>query len=191
MKTRLPFAGPLLLLFCFANAGAVAAAELQIPEQFDVLVVNGEEASSSFSRTKILSLPAGRNVVIVEYDQIFDADFGDSHDRIRSAPFALVFTAAETDRLRVTAAQPKSGADARLYAKKPAVQLLNDAGKAVAMEQLPVTELAGALVINSPPAPVATSQTIIAPADALQMLSYWWQQATPEQRAAFLQEITP
>ncbi|NQD38466.1 DUF2057 domain-containing protein [Permianibacter sp. IMCC34836] len=200
-----------LLLAAWLHPGLALAGELQVPEQFDVLMVNGKEFPATLSRTKTVALSTGRNVVIIEFDKIYDADYGDSHDRVHSAPFALVFNAAATDQLQLFGPELNSGADAKRYVKAPTVQLLTAGNQPVALQQLPVTELNGLLVADNrvenkaeqgaattiTAAPVmasdlagpVASKTAAAP-DALQMLSYWWQQASAEQRAEFLRQIT-
>lgn len=202
---------PLLL------ATGLQAAELRVPEPFDVLIVNGEEYSAGLKSQKTVVLKTGRNIVILEYDQIFDADYGDSHDRIKSAPVALVFEAAADSVLSLVDPKLQSNTEARRYAKAPQLQLRDQLQQPVASQLLPVREINGLLLadggndgnrsINANqagasttsagnPAPTATpstapQSTTSQPApDALQMLNYWWQQATPAQRAAFLQAIT-
>jgi uncharacterized protein len=211
MKTSVQILGMLLALL-FAQA---QAAELRVPEAFDVLIVNGSEYGASLKSNKTVALISGRNVVIVEYDQIFDAEFGDSHDRIRSAPIALVFEASSDAVLTLVDPKLKSNAEARQYAKAPTLQLRDAKQDPVTAQQLPVREINGMMFADNgstpaiasvmpaipaiPAAPAAGTQAnttqnavpVAAPApDALQMLSYWWQQASPEQRAAFLQRIT-
>lgn len=195
--------------------GVTMAAELLVPEQFDVLMVNGKEYPATLSRTKTLTLNAGRNVVIIEFDQIYDADFGDSHDRVRSAPFALVFSVAGTDQLQLTGPELTNGADAKRYANAPTVQLVNGQTQTIAVQQLPVSDVNGLLIADNtgssqvpPPPPMllsdvaggkphvapspgaAPTATAVTAPDALQMLRHWWHQATPEQRAEFLRAIT-
>lgn len=221
----------LFLLVASLLLAPAQAAELKVPEPFDVLSVNGADYSAILQTEKTLTLQPGRNVIILEYDQIFDADFGDSHDRIRSAPFALVFDLGTHKELRIVDPKLESGTEARRYASAPKVQLQDQNHQPVANQLLSVRELDGVLLVNNPTsastvttqaaspqtttaavAPVsatasvaatpAVSATQTAPAkpapatdapanapDALNMLNFWWQQATPEQRAAFLQNI--
>lgn len=183
------------------------AAELVIPEPFDVLQVNDTPFGATLQREKRLTLAPGRHVIVLEYDQIFDADFGDSHDRIESKPFALVLTIAEESVLTVQDPQLRSGDEARRYANAPTLRVFDQARRELAVQVLPVQAVGDAFVTPAaaaptPPAAVAaapsaapaTASTPAKPAsaisnDPLQQLQYWWQQATPEQRAAFLQQI--
>lgn len=183
------------------------AAELVIPEPFDVLQVNDAPFGATLQREKRLTLAPGRHVIVLEYDQIFDADFGDSHDRIESKPFALVLTVAEESVLTVQDPQLRSGDEARRYANAPTLRVFDQARRELAVQVLPVQAVGDAFVTPAaaaptPPAAVAaapsaapaTASTPAKPAsaisnDPLQQLQYWWQQATPEQRAAFLQQI--
>lgn len=208
---------PAVLLLPLLLLARAQAAELRVPEPFDVLIVNGEEYSSGLKSQKTVALKVGRNVVILEYDQIFDADYGDSHDRIKSAPVALVFEVTADAVLSLVDPKLQSNTEARRYAKAPQLQLRDQQQQPVASQLLPVREINGLLLADggnegnrsvsgtsatvtaataAPAVVQSTTQstaqaTAAQPApDALQMLSYWWQQATPAQRAAFLQAIT-
>lgn len=190
------------------------AAELVIPEPFDVLQVNDAAFGATLQREKRLTLAPGRHVIVLEYDQIFDADFGDSHDRIESKPFALVLTVADESVLTVQDPQLRSGDEARRYAKAPSLRVFDQAKREHTVQLLPVQAVGDAFVTPSaavPTPPVAASAPAVAPVaapsptaaiapqaaqpapsasnDPLQQLQYWWQRATPEQRAAFLQQI--
>lgn len=193
----------------------VDAAELVVPEPFDVLSVNGKEFGNRLQSIKRLPLQVGRNVVVLEYDQIFDARFGDSHDRIQSAPFTLVFDADENATLTLADPGLTDADNARAYAKQPALQLRDQqqrevvhvlqadnvgtvtlaptVASAAAEPAAPASTAkpAPALPLPAMTAPVPDTKAAAMPAtpDALKMLSYWWQQASPEQRAAFLQQI--
>jgi uncharacterized protein len=204
------------------------AAELQVPEPFDVLSVNGKESSSSLQRKKVLPLQVGRNVIVIEYDQLFDAVYGDSHDRIQSKPFALIFDAQADDRLTLVEPQFDSGTEAGVWAVAPAITVQNANKQAIKVDTVPVQKIAGewllpgasvaaltgstatikpALSATTPAAQASNSSAVpatpaalaaathsgastVAPPDTLQMLYYFWQQATPEQRAQFLQSVS-
>ena len=189
------------------------AAELVVPEAFDVLQVNDAPFGASLQREKRLTLAPGRHVIVLEYDQIFDADFGDSHDRISSKPFALVLTVTDESVLTVQDPKLTSGADARRYAKAPTLRVFDATNREFPVQVQSVQSVGDVFVTPTAaatPAPVAaisaTPATLTTPAmpatpvtaekgtppastDPLQQLQYWWQQATPEQRAAFLQQI--
>ena len=189
------------------------AAELVVPEAFDVLQVNDAPFGASLQREKRLTLAPGRHVIVLEYDQIFDADFGDSHDRISSKPFALVLTVTDESVLTVQDPKLTSGTDARRYAKAPTLRVFDATNREFPVQVQSVQSVGDVFVTPTAaatPAPVAaisaTPATLTTPAmpatpvtaekgtppastDPLQQLQYWWQQATPEQRAAFLQQI--
>ncbi|HEX4910550.1 MAG TPA: DUF2057 family protein [Permianibacter sp.] len=192
------------------------AAELVVPEAFDVLQVNDAPFGASLQREKRLTLAPGRHVIVLEYDQIFDGDFGDSHDRIRSKPFALVLTVTNEAVLTVQNPNLTNGTEARRYAKAPTLRVFDAANRELPIQVQSVqsvgegfvtpttaaTPAPATLATPTPTAIPATPVTASAPApataekstspastDPLQQLQYWWQQATPEQRAAFLQQI--
>ncbi len=219
----------LQLLICLL-ATPLGAAELQVPEPFDVLAANGKEISSSLQRKKVLPLQPGRNVIVLEYDQLFDAVYGDSHDRIQSKPFALIFDANTDDRLTLIDPAFESGTAAAAWAVAPTVTVHNASKQAITVTAVPVQKIAGEWLLpgasvaaltgttaavkpalssatlpaaaTPAAAPVAATtasattpltaapHTAISTPDTLQMLHYFWQQATPEQRAQFLQTVT-
>lgn len=153
--------------------GITNAAELLVPEQFDVLHVNGLPQATSFQRDKVVKLNVGRNDIEMEFNQIYDAEYGDSHDRIRSAPFIVVITvAAENEQWQVQAESPATRREAIRYSKNPVYRLQKIAsdGASHNAEVKPVAE--------------KTDQN-----DALTQLQFWWSQASVEQRQAFLQTI--
>lgn len=159
-----------LLFLFFVITGQ--AAELRVPEQFDLLRVNGQEYKTYFQRTKMLALRLGRNEIEMEFNQIYDAENGDSHDRIRSQPFmVLIEVTADSEVWQLQAQLPETRADALRYSKNPTYQLQKNGM---------------AIVISG------TTETVDAKTtaeDALTMLNLWWAKASVEQRQAFLKEV--
>ncbi len=203
----------MLLLALFSLP--LTAAELLVPEPFNVLAVNGKEGFSSMQRLKRVPLQTGSNVIVLEFDQLFDASYGDSHDRIRSKPFALSLVAQAGDQLTLDDPKLQTGDEARRWVATPALRVQHGNGQAVKTEVLSVEKIAGEWLLpgaslaalskpsqNAPTAAPATAATVaattagniqaapVATPDTLQMLHYFWQQATPEQRAQFLQTVS-
>lgn len=198
------------LLMMGSLANTVMAAQLIVPEAYDVLSVNGVEQGMSLMRKKEIALQPGQNVIVLEYDEIFDSEINDSHDSIRSQPYALVFTISANQDLRLHSPGIKSREQAESYAKAPTFRVETLSGPRVEYQAFPAKDLS--LAINQPPTTVAppvttpppgktprmpyvtepsSNNTATPPAqpDALQMLQFWWSQATPEQRQQFLQQI--
>ncbi len=236
LPNRLSPSLTLRLLASVLSAGLLLpaqAAELRVPEAFDVLQINGREFSLSLQREKKIPLQAGINEVTLEYDQIFDRPGSESHDRFVSAPITLRFVSDGTQDLRVQARVPERHEDAAAFARAPQLQLQTLSGTPVSLlAAVPVaapapsgsTVTTPTLIAPAMANPIATTQnpavpveavpaeaipvkavtvtgTTLAPAsaqvniapiaapDALQMLNFWWQQATPAQRQAFLQQL--
>lgn len=159
------------VFFFFSIAGQ--AAELQVPEQFDLLRVNGQEYKTYFQRTKTVALHLGRNEIEMEFNQLYDAEHGDSHDRIRSKPFTVsVEVENDSDVWQLHAAPPESRADALSYSKNP-TYLLQKNGRPLPINKV-TTETTVSLSTNE---------------DAFAMLNLWWAKASVEQRQAFLKEV--
>ncbi len=173
-------------LFC---STLLSAAELVVPEQFDLVRVNGEEEKTYFQRIKKVPLQLGKNTIELEFNQIYDAEFGDSHDRIRSKPFTVVVeVSTEQEVWTLLADLPKTRREAVVYAKRPIYTLQNQLGERHTVTLTPQRPLP--LLSQIPPAPTEKpSITTPPPVDVLQMLNYWWQLATPEQKQAFLDSI--
>ena len=197
----------LLVMGLLANT--VMAAQLIVPEAFDVLSVNGVEQGMSLMRKKAIALQPGQNVIVLEYDEIFDSEINDSHDSIRSQPYALVFTIGANQDLRLHSPGIKSREQAESYAKAPTFRVETLSGPRVEYQAFPAKDLSLATsqplttvappVTTPPPGKTprmpyvteSSSNSTNNPAqpDALQLLQFWWSQATPEQRQQFLQQI--
>ena len=190
------------------------AATLTVPEAFDVLSVNGvEQAAFSLAKEKRLALQVGRNVVVLEYDEIFDSQLNDSHESVRSQAYALIFEISDESELILHSPDVTDLASAKQYAKHPKFDVVNAQQKKIFLTTIPAKDLTFATVVNAKTtgtenmpqqesgtlpkkvtprmpfeeAPSARPQT--AQPDALNMLRYWWEVASAQERNAFLQEI--
>jgi uncharacterized protein YccT (UPF0319 family) len=187
------------ILLLILLGAAAAAAELEIPEAYDLISVNGEEKSGlNLLKTKTVPLNAGRNVIVLEYDELYDSDYGDAFDHVKSQPWALILEADPKQDYRLQSPALDDKHAAQRYAKNPVFTMHDAAARPVAITAVPARELAPA---SAAPATVA-SQSSAAPAtpgektgaatktpDPLAMLQYWWAQASAEQRAAFRQQL--
>lgn len=184
---------------------------LTIPEDFNVLYVDGQKTQSSFFSPggATLKLAQGEHRVVMIYDQFFES--GDDTNRIKSAPFMLSFMIEKAVDVELQFTAPKTLDAAREFAKSPQVELQITSSKSVLPIQITLdidkdwylASYAKAPVqplppVQPSPAPVVQVSFSANPApaekagkqsNALQQLQYWWQQADDSQREEFLQGI--
>lgn len=197
----------LALILVKANAGSIT-----FPENYEVIKVNGKTYSQSFfaSESKV-ELASERNVILYRYNELFeDADF--DHVNIKSEPYVLLI-ADSKDTFIVTPPAIKDISQARIYGEKPLLKInnseqqlvkhqivsLNDyekkqfaQSKVEIVEQHQDKENAVNLVAKANS--TASKDQEIAKAKletsrAFDMLNYWWQQASEQEKQAFIRQI--
>ncbi|MBQ4813864.1 DUF2057 domain-containing protein [Pseudoalteromonas luteoviolacea] len=183
--------GVLVALF----SGISVSGEVNFPEELLPLQVNDTEIEHSFfNKVRTLDLPAGVHRIKVKYSDLFELDY-DEHEVVDSAPFWVEVELRDGDyQVRFEAIEDVE--QARRFAKSPSIWLQAKQGEKVSAKR--VTQQ-----LSKPAAPikvaVAHHPEVSMPSlseaptagrpDAAAMLMFWWQQASPEQRAAFLATI--
>ena len=106
------------------NKPAKAIAKLMIPEDFDVLYVDGEKFPKKVfvSGDTTLSLTPGEHHVVIQYNRIFEQ--GDAIDGVKSEPLMLTTTLAANVQYHLQYPPLKTVKDAKVFAKDPQVTLL-------------------------------------------------------------------
>ncbi|TQF72464.1 DUF2057 domain-containing protein [Pseudoalteromonas luteoviolacea] len=183
--------GVLVALF----SGISVSGEVNFPEELLPLQVNDKEIEHSFfNKVRTLDLPAGTHRIKVKYSDLFELDY-DEHEVVDSDPFWVEVELQDEDyQVRFEAIDDVE--QARLFAKSPTIWFQAEQGQAVSTKPVtqqtskPITPVKVAVthntaspVTSSKPAPTAGQP------DAVAMLEFWWQQASPQQRAAFLEAI--
>ncbi|MCF2859681.1 DUF2057 domain-containing protein [Pseudoalteromonas sp. SMS1] len=183
--------GVLVALF----SGISVSGEVNFPEELLPLQVNDKEIEHSFfNKVRTLDLPAGTHRIKVKYSDLFELDY-DEHEVVDSAPFWVEVTLhAEDYQVRFEAIDDVE--HARRFAKSPTIWFEARQGEAVNATRLKEHAVKPAalmkVAISTPP---VGSMNDVKPAptagkpDAMAMLEFWWQQASPAQRAAFLASI--
>ncbi|KZW99991.1 hypothetical protein JL49_14010 [Pseudoalteromonas luteoviolacea] len=183
--------GVLLALF----SGISVSGEVKFPEELLPLQVNNTEIEHSFfNKVRTLELPTGVHRIKVKYSDLFELDY-DEHEVVDSAPFWVEVELGEGD-YQVRFEEIEDVEQARRFAKSPSIWLQAKLGETVSAKSViqrasqPVAPIKVAVAQNSV---IPTTSQSTAPAagrpDAAAMLEFWWQQASPEQRAAFLATI--
>ncbi|MBQ4839660.1 DUF2057 domain-containing protein [Pseudoalteromonas luteoviolacea] len=183
-------------IFIALYSGISVAGEVNFPEELLPLQVNEREIEHSFfNKVRTLELPAGVHRIKVKYSDLFELDY-DEHEVVDSKPFWVEVDIKEGD-YQVRFKSIETVEQARAFAKSPAIWLQAKQGNKVSASRVseatksvaaPVhvsvpNNTSAAKIDNDKPAPSAGKP------DAVSMLEFWWQQATPEQRAAFLASI--
>ncbi|MBS3797109.1 DUF2057 domain-containing protein [Pseudoalteromonas sp. BDTF-M6] len=195
-----------LLLTPSAYAETVSFASEIIPLQ-----VNDKTISHSiFNTVDELELAPGNYRLKLKYSDLYESGF-DDHEVIESEPFWVTLEVAAGQDYEVIFDRADTVAAAKLYAQSPIVRLRAEgqqlevpmpkaAAPSVVAPSVAAPALAAPTLIpaNIAPAPAVSTKSASAVAPASQaggnvsaaaMLEFWWQQATPAQRQAFLQKV--
>ncbi len=156
-----------------------------IPAEYNLLYIDGEKYSS-MSDGAVLELLPGKHQLVVEYDVFWDGT-ADNYDRVVSQPVMLSFKTLPGRRYRLKFKSPEDLKRARLYAKKPKLELMDLVSQqnvaVVHKYRLADKGYVAAFVADNPMAGENSK------ANVTKMLEYWWQQADYEQQQFFLSWI--
>lgn len=179
---------------------SVFAAVLKAPDELVFLAVNDQQVEKSwFSSANEVTLSLGKNVVKLKYLDLFEVDY-DQHEIVESEPFWLEINVIDADKpLKIMFNKPDSVAAAKAFVSAPTKQLTLDGGHqqqnifASKPHQI-VNKIdsnhSAAEQVNQPlPLHVKASTQQGSEPNALNMLEFWWQQASIEQQKAFLNQI--
>ncbi|MEI5639915.1 MULTISPECIES: DUF2057 domain-containing protein [unclassified Pseudoalteromonas] len=182
---------------------AAHAAQLNFPEEIIPLQVGEKTIEHSFfSKVREVQLEPGQYQVKMRYSDLYEVGY-DDHEIIESEPFWATVTISQQGQYHIEFNRPNNVVAAKTFAEQPLIQL-----------QAPDESLATSLVVSKTAPQMSNTQPTTSPATAAQlttmasepsqsmpaaptaahpdvvaMLQYWWQQATPAQRKAFLAAI--
>lgn len=195
------------ILLLIALVPAAHAAKLNFPEEIIPLQVGEKTIEHSFfSKVREVQLEPGQYQLKMRYSDLYEVGY-DDHEIIESEPFWATVKITQQGQYHIEFNRPKNVVAAKTFAEQPLIQL-----------QAPDESLATSLVVSKTAPQLATnnaqptssqasaaqstagasssSQSMSMPAppaaahpDVVAMLQYWWQQATPAQRKAFLAAI--
>ncbi len=191
-----------------------AEALLKIANAFNIKAVNGTLYSSGFiNQDRSLKLNAGLNLIVIEYEEVFDSDYDDSFEIVKSSPFLLKIYLENNQQYQQRFLKPSDVKAAKRYSLNPIFDIITVAGKkqsqqsvkfeldALASDQtsfiLEKTKTSSNTTINlshsnnqnkDPLSQLNNKNIQLTPqTNALKMLDYWWLQASPEERRIFLE----
>jgi uncharacterized protein YccT (UPF0319 family) len=191
----------LLVASTAAQAGA-GQATLVVPEALDILKVDNTKYSGKLFSLgdKTVKLGPGLHRIVVEYEVIWDIST-DEHERVWSEPFQIAFVAEAGKQYYIKVPAFTYLKQAQKYADKPEIKIIDRSTNQVVAAQvlyqeedvnlLKFKQPAGS-VVAAPSANAASFQQT-APVTTgnmpLQMLEYWWSQASEQQRKHFIESI--
>lgn len=172
----------LVLILLVSNAMADEKTTVLVPQALDISYVNGDEYTGSLFSLgpKELSLDAGAQHLVVQYNTIWELD-ADDHERITSEPIHLSFTLQAGQRYQIKLPAILEVTEAEKFVEAPTLYLVN---KASGQEHV---------ITASFQAPVSVANESLsddeAEQQALDQLRYWWSKASQLQREKFMAEI--
>ena len=212
LTTPIKFISLAISFFIFFTAQSVSAKELIFPDVYEVIKVNGDSFSRGlFESESKIPLSAGRHVILYRYSELFEDADNDDHVKIKSDPFVLVVDKAN-ETIKVSSPKNQTEKQAREYAKLPSLTLVSTGGKKTEYQTFALADFEQQQyqsVLDTRPINKAMSaERAILPAQsaqsaqsaqkinnskvtqsrALDMLNYWWQQASEQEKAAFKQQ---
>ncbi|MDO6705227.1 DUF2057 domain-containing protein [Photobacterium sp. 1_MG-2023] len=201
MKLKKIFLSSALLAL---TAPTMAQVKLALPKGVHLLVVNEQDAGYSalgFNHRPVLELPDGQNQVVFRIGKIV-MESGSLKTKYDSVPIVALFDAKETT-LSLEVPNIETLAQGQAYDKDPRFQLLNNGqpidvksdqlavGFTLSPDYLQLTrdynrsDRVASLKTN-PRSATPVQQSVPTDSKADEMLKYWFEQASPESRKAFL-----
>ena len=206
MRKLVLLSSALMLLNSFSSV----AETIHFPEEFVPLQV-GERLieQSFFSRVDDVELAPGTYQVKMKYTDLYEQGY-DDHQVVESEPFWVELTVESGKDYDLVFNRASNAVAAEVFAESPQVSLKAKGSElAVPLSVVsyraasaPVQAVASASAAATSKKP-ATATPVTLPAkvpggqaglkntpSAAAMLEFWWQQASPEERRAFLQKVS-
>ena len=184
----------------FTLMNTAYAEVVSFPQEILPLKVNDKTIEHSFFQpVDELELAPGSYRLQLKYSDLYDTGF-DDHEVIESEPFWVTLDVAAGQNYELVFDRARSAAAAKLFAQSPVVRLRAN-GQSLAATMPSAAPVAASNSETAAPAvkPVSASVSAapkavsVAPAtqgiSAASMLEFWWQQATPAERQAFLRKV--
>ena len=197
---------PSLLLVNFISFTA-GATTLRISDNLVLRDVDDKPIEQGFLLKKqSIRLSSGKHTLVLKYKDVFeDFDFGDER-LVKSDYFVVKFLLGAQQELYLSTSKITDLASAEKFARKPELILMDEDNKELelVLEKLVDYELskhvtqvvttlsvpADQTLINTQAIEKGTkdrrfSDNVIKQVDAMPMLKYWWEKATPEEKINF------
>jgi uncharacterized protein YccT (UPF0319 family) len=150
-----------------------------LPEELDLLEVNGQEISNtnlSFRTGNMpLTLPSGEHVLVFQYKQIWQID-DENHDVVSSGPITFKANLAKTETMMFEFPVIKTYEDAKRFSINPSLTLVSRRQKIPSSH----TQKDNAFIFDEDTQAKATQYP------NLDQLKFWWKRATYYEQQEFL-----
>ena len=192
------------------NSLSSVAETIHFPEEFVPLQV-GERLieQSFFSRVDDVELAPGTYQVKMKYTDLYEQGY-DDHQVVESEPFWVELTVESGKDYDLVFNRASNAVAAEVFAESPQVSLKakgSELAVPLSVVSYPAASAPAQAVASAPVAATsnkpATTVPVTLPAkvpggqaglknmpSAAAMLEFWWQQASPEERSAFLQKVS-
>lgn len=208
MKTLFILAISIISYFFVAQVSF--ANQLLLPDTIKLIELNGQEQSFSFFESSTdVELMQGQNVLVLQYKELFDDYDNDDHTTIKSLSFIVILNNESNKDLSLLTEDINNLNEARNYAKDPQITIIDENQKNIqffkqelksylASNKLPsltqpakqsIAEEPKKLPVDSFSNQINVTQINSNTPEALNMLKFWWRQASEQQRAEFLSVI--
>ncbi len=185
----------------------LSATTLTVSDNLIVSVVDDNTVEQGFiGKKSSFTLNQGEHALVVRYKDVFeDLDFAE--DRvIESQDFVVKFSLAKQQKLKLTTVNVKNLQQAERFAKAPELKLLDENNQKLFLELVKVSDYKLAkqvnLAVSTLPVKVQnklqtkqsnstlepvlrTSNNTFVQVNSLNMLKYWWQTASDEEKNQF------
>jgi len=169
------------LLFLPFISTLTYAAQVKFPAELIPLQVGENVVEHSlFSKVDKLTLEKGMHKLKIKYSDLFELDY-DDHEVVESKPFWVEIQVSTNGNYQFVFNKPEDEVEAHIFAKSPSVKL----------KEVSTGELVKS-VKSSEPENIMQVITIIESEQkpkALDMLNFWWQQATDKEKESFLNDV--
>lgn len=211
-------ANPHLRLYDGTPRPASEIAVIRLPEALEVIRINGQDikgARGSFNKgEKTIDIAPGRYELLVYYREIWE--LGGQHDALRSNPVLFVVDAAAGQTYRIGYAQPRTydaarqlAADFRGWSEDANGQRQPSQASGLKFRDGLMAQFSGSddlvpdtrarqagggqvvapLASGAPPSAAGPQPTPQGERDWLSLMQGWWQQASADERRAFLRWV--
>jgi uncharacterized protein YccT (UPF0319 family) len=152
---------------------------IQLPEEFEVLELNGQVISDTRLRFRSgnvdLKLPAGEHVIVFQYKAFWQID-DDNHDILSSAPITFKLNMDKQEQFTFQLPDIKHYSAAVVFTKTPVFKLVSS--RQSIKGSIGIKD--NALVLTNNKAPTTTEYP------NLTQLKFWWNRATYYEQSEFI-----
>lgn len=181
--------------------GPAYGATIKFNEELLPLQLGSEVVEHSlFSKVTELEVTPGTYAIKLQYTDLYELDY-DEHEVVESDTFWIEVHVIHDGVYQVTFDRAEDVEQAKIFAQKPQIKIISPRGEVLSRQSdehsSSVNTVPQQPQISAPSAqstevrPITSSMSVKSASlpDAATMLDFWWQQASSEQRSAFLRKV--